>query len=92
MFTPDAPTLLVNLLSAYNKNTALFATATTDANGNQVTETRMVTKQRTVTKIRWWPVARWASSNEIYFPYVLLTLAALGCLASHLAGRARPLA
>ncbi len=26
MFTPDAPTLLVNLLSAYNKNTALFAT------------------------------------------------------------------
>ena len=39
----------------------------------------------TTALIRWWPVARWASSNEIYFPYVLLTLAALGCLASHLA-------
>ena len=44
----------------------------------------------TTALIRWWPVARWASSNEIYFPYFLLTLAALGCLASHLAVSTRP--
>lgn len=40
----------------------------------------------TTAPIRWWPIAQWASTNEIYFPYVLLALAALGVVASHLAG------
>jgi hypothetical protein len=42
---------------------------TTDSNGNQVSETRMVTKQRTVTKIRWWPVS---GDVEHFFDDVLV--------------------
>ena len=42
---------------------------TTDANGQQVSQTRMVTKTRTVTKIRWWPVS---GDVEHFFDDVLV--------------------
>jgi hypothetical protein len=40
----------------------------------------------TTALVRWWPAAEWAASNEIYLPYLLLTLAGLGTLMIWLGG------
>jgi hypothetical protein len=40
----------------------------------------------TTALIRWWPAAEWAANNELYLPYLLLTLAGLGTLMIRLGG------
>lgn len=40
----------------------------------------------TTALVRWWPAAEWAANNELYLPYLLLTLAGLGTLMIWLGG------
>jgi hypothetical protein len=40
----------------------------------------------TTALVRWWPAAEWAANNELYLPYLLLTLAGLATLMIWLGG------